>query len=138
MAGNVSIDLKGALSTKPAASCGVGSGGTTGPNFVLSLATANRSATQLTSATSQTVDSPGAFEVLPIPVNQRSTLIFLRGQDLAPLRVRLTFETSAAVELPVGGNGNFGPLEFPPDDRVVTVAIRGQGRIEWLASGAIV
>jgi hypothetical protein len=137
VAGNVSIQLQGALSTKPAASCGVGSGGTTGPNFVLSLATANRSATQLTSATSQTIDSPAAFEVLPIPTNQRSTLIYLRGQDLAPLRVRLTFEVSATIEVPLGGNGNL-MQEFPTDDRVVTVAVQGQGRIEWLASGAIV
>ncbi len=102
VAANVTIQLQGALSTKPAAPCGVGSGGTTGPVFVLGLATANRSATQLTSATSQTIDSPASFEVLPL-----------------------------------GGNGNF-LQEFPPDDRVVTVAIQGQGRIEWLASGAIV
>lgn len=134
---NVSITLKGSLTTRPAACNGAGSGSTSGPVFSISLDAANRSASSQVGATVQSIDNPSAFEALPIPASQRSTLVYLRGLDLAPLILRLTFEVSSAVEIPLAGNSPFLSC-FAADDRVTEVAVKGQGRIEWLAAGGIV
>jgi hypothetical protein len=134
---NVSISLQGALTTRPASCNGASSGSTSGPVFTLGLPSALRSATSQVGGTIQTIDSAASFEALPIPANQRTTLAYLRGLDIAPLIMRLTFETSDPVEIPLGSNAPF-LSGFAADDRVTEIAIKGQGRIEWLAAGGIV
>jgi hypothetical protein len=136
-AANVSISLQGALTTRPASCNGASSGSTSGPVFTLGLPSALRSATSQVGATIQTIDSAASFEALLIPTNQRTTLAYLRGLDIAPLIMRLTFETSDPVEIPLGSNAPF-LSGFAADDRVTEIAIKGQGRIEWLAAGGIV
>ena len=134
---NATIELRGAILTRPAAANACGSSSSSGPVFQLSLAAANRSATSLSSSTVQVIDSPGGFEALPIAANQRSTFVYLHALDISPWAVRLTFETTAQAVIPLSGSGTW-LQEFPSDDRVMLVEVQGQGRIEWTASGGIV
>jgi hypothetical protein len=134
---NVSLTLDAVLTTKPTASNGCGSGGTSGPVFKITLSAQHRSAESQASATVQVIDSPGSFEVLPIPANQRSTVAYLRSLDSSPIMLRLTFESSDPVEIPLAGQDPW--LQgFPNDDRLATLAVQGSGRIEWIAAGGIV
>lgn len=137
VAGNVTIELQGALTTRPAACNGAGPVGNSGPVIMLGLAGSSRAVTQQASATVQVIDSPAAFVALPLATDQRSTVLYLRALDLQPIEVRLTFETSAQAVLPVAGGGSV-LLEAPPDDRISLVEVRGQNRISWLAGGGIV
>ena len=105
--------------------------------FQLALAPANRSATSLSSSTVQVVDSPAAYEALPIAANQRSTFVYLHALDISPWAVRLTFEATAQAVIPLSGSGTW-LQEFPLDDRVTLVEVQGQGRLEWTAAGGIV
>ena len=135
--GNVSIEIQGALLTRPAACNGAGPGGNSGPVITLGLAASSRSVAQQASATVQVIDSAAVFVALPIASNQRTTVVYLRVLDLAPMAMRITYEVSAQVEIPIAGSGSV-LLELPPDDRATLIEIRGQGRISWLAGGGIV
>lgn len=135
--GNASIELKGAIITRPASANACGNSTTSGPVFQLALAAANRSAASLSSATVQVIASPAAYEALPIAANQRSTFVYLRGLDIGPWAIRLTFETTAQAVIPLSSNGSF-LMEFPADDRVTLVELQGSGRVEWIAAGGIV
>lgn len=132
---NVSLDLRGALTSRPATCNAVNTAGSSGPTFNLALRTENKSATQEASSTLQVIDSADDFIALPIAANQRSTVIYLRTLEFAPMSLRLTFEVSDPVVLPIRGAFL---LELPADDRLTTVEIQGQGQIEWLAAGGIV
>ncbi len=133
----MTIEIQGALSARPAACNGAGPVGNSGPVITLGLAASSRAVTQQSSATVQVIDSPAAFVALPIAANQRSTFLYLRSLDTAPLELRLTFEVAAQAILPVAGGGS-AMLEAPPDDRISLVEVRGAGRISWLAGGGIV
>jgi hypothetical protein len=135
--GNVTIEIQGALSARPAACNGAGPVGNSGPVITLGLAASSRAVTQQSSATVQVIDSAAVFVALPIAANQRSTVLYLRSLDLSPIGIRLTFEVSAVAILPVAGGGSV-MLEAPPDDRISLVEVQGQGRISWLAGGGIV
>ncbi len=137
MAGNVTIDLQGALSTRPAACNGAGPVGNSGPVIILGLAPSSRSVEQQASATVQVIDSANAFVALPIAADQRSTFVYLRVLDLAPIDVRLTYEDTSTATHPLAGGGSM-MLEQPPDNRISLVEVQGQGRISWLAGGGIV
>jgi hypothetical protein len=134
---NATIELRGAILTRPAAANACGSASSSGPVFQLALAPANRSATSLSSSTVQVVDSPAAYEALPIAANQRSTFVYLHALDLSPWAVRITFETSVQAVIPLSGSGTW-MLELPADDRITLVEVQGQGRLEWTAAGGIV
>jgi hypothetical protein len=135
--GNVSLTLNGALTARPASCNGVGSGGASGPTFPLLLSPANRAVASQGGQTVQVIDSADDYEVLGIPANQATTVALVQLLDMSPFMLRLTFESSAQVEIPVAGNGLW-VQEFPADDRVTELAVKGQGRISWLAGGQIV
>lgn len=137
MAGNVSIDIQGALTTRPAACNGAGPVGNSGPVITLGLAPTSKSVDQQASATVQVIDSAAVFVALPIAADQRTTFFYLRVLDLAPMTIRLTQEISALHSQAIAGQGSV-MLEFPPDDRASLIEIQGQGRISWLAGGGIV
>lgn len=135
MTGNVSITLKGSLSAK-ASKCN-GAGSAQGPAFTLSLEPASCSPGELGGWLVATIDSVGDFQALPVASGFRANLIYLHSLDLAPWIVRLTFVESDPIEMPLRGGGMW-LQEFPDDDRVVSIELKGQGRIEWLAGGEIV
>ena len=135
MASNVTVQLQGVLLTKPATCNGSGSVGSSGPVFNLALRTVNASATSEETSMAWTLDSAVAFVPLSISPSMRLTVLYLRVTTSAPILVRLTFEASAQIVVPVSGSLL---LEFPADDRVSLVELQGQGQVEWLAAGAIV
>jgi hypothetical protein len=136
--GAISVTLKGSLSSSPATCNGVGTAGSSGPSFRLSLPASAAAATNDESTTSRTVDSAVAFEDLGLPPNLRATVFYLSVQTLSPFTVEMTYETTGVVVRTVAGSGGL-ILETPAsDDRISLVRVQGQGDLEWYAAGGIV
>lgn len=132
---NLSINLAGQLLARPATCNGAGNEGGSGPVFQLGLLTGNKSAAAEISQTATTIDSALAFEALPFQSNFRARLLYLRTKDLAAFDLRLTYEGSGIVTIPLRGTVL---LETPADDRLSLVELQGQGSLEWFAAGDLV
>jgi hypothetical protein len=98
----------------------------------LALRTDNRSATTAPGNPHQTIDSPAAFEALPLPPASAYKVLALAMATSSPLAVRLTFQISAQAVIPVRG---LLLLEAPADDRITLVEVQGQGTLSWLLTG---
>jgi hypothetical protein len=135
VASNVSIDLNGYLLSRPAA-CNAAPGiGNSGPVFQLGLRTQNRQATIDQGQTVASIDSAGAFVTLPWPSGLLATVFYLRTAEWpSGWFLRLTYETSDPVELPIHG---LILIETPADDRISGVQLKGAGQFGWYAAGAI-
>lgn len=134
---NATVELRGVLLIKPAAANGCGSSSTSGPIFNLALSPNGRAPASTVSMQPHTIDSPNAFEALPIAANLRGQVLYLRALDFGPWLVRLSFEASAQAVVPLAGQALY-LSEFPVDDRLTAVELQGQGRIEWTVAGGIV
>ena len=134
-AGDVSIELKGSLKSRPA-SCNSVNSSSSGPTFQLTLKAANMAAAQEESSTVRPIDSAAAFIDLGIPATMAARVFYLRVQTLSPMNLRLTTESTGVVALP-DVNGVY-LQEFAADDRLTMVEIQGQGTVEWYAAGDVV
>jgi hypothetical protein len=135
VSGNVSIELSGYLLSRPAA-CNAAPGiGNSGPVFQLGLRSANRQASVDQGQTVAIIDSADEFEALPWPTGLTATVFYLRTAEWpAGWALRITYETSDPVELPIHG---MIFLETPADDRITGVELKGAGQFGWYAAGSI-
>lgn len=132
---NVSIDLQGAIGSRPAVCNGATGSGNSGPQFQLSLRAANRSAAADQGQTLTTIDDTVNYVALPWPTGLHATVFYLRTADFpAGWTLRLTYETTGQVVLPIHGTVL---LETQVDDRITAAEIKGSGQFGWFAAGAI-
>jgi hypothetical protein len=132
---NISLDLNGYLLSRPAACNGAPGIGNSGPTFQLGLRSENRSASVDQGQTVASISSPDAFVELPWPPGLHATVFYLRTAEFpSGWRIRITYETSDPVELPIHG---LILLETPSDDRIAGVELQGSGQYGWYAAGAI-
>lgn len=129
---NISTNLAGALTSRPATCNGAGSSGSSGPALAFNI---SDSAAANASSTFTTVDSALAFTPLALPANLRARLLYIRILTTAKMTLRLTYEVTGLVVEPVIG---LWVKQFPADDRVSLIELQGQGDLEWYAAGGIV
>ena len=105
--------------------------------FQLELQTRRRGAEAEISSKRLAVASPDAFALLGWPQLGGSQvfagqLLYVRAFEGAPWTVRVTYEASGVVDIPVH---SMLLLEAPTGDLITSVAVQGSGTIEYLVAG---
>lgn len=131
MAG-LNVQLSGSLRVRPTSGCTDGAS-SPGAAFNFGLRPVNRSATLDGGSARATVDTPNAFVAQPWTNGLRATSFYLRLLTDAAVTLRLTFETTGAVDMPCQG---VVVLELPSTDRLTGLSIQGTATFEWQATGA--
>ena len=114
--------------------CG-NTGATMGPVYEFGLEANTAAPTADAGVFEQTVLSPGAFEDLPWPANLRANMTYLRSVDGAAFEVRFTLADDSTETLKF--KGTCGPIEHNPDNPVKGMALKGDGKVRWLATGKL-
>ncbi len=128
------LSLEAELSLGPGKHCSGEPGPLTGPVYPLVLLDKNKAPKAEAGFFEQTVDSSGAFEVLPFPANLRATVTYVGALEGAKFTVKYTFNDNTTVEVVQVG---LSLLEHDPDNAVKGISVKGSGKIRWLAAGFI-
>lgn len=128
------LDLSGTLQLGPGKQCSGDDGPLTGPVHPLALLDKNKAPKAQAGLFEQTVDSVGAFEDLPYPANLRATVTYLAPMDGAEFIVEFTLADDTTATLSLGG---MSLIEHNADNPVKGIAVKGSGKLRWLATGTI-
>jgi hypothetical protein len=130
----ISLKLDGSLTAVPSPNgCPTGGGAVSGSTVIpLALRADNKSADTAPGNANQVIDSAAAFVALDLGGAFGRVLYVSMATD-APMDLRITFEVSAQVVLPL--RGSLGPWELPAADRITALEVRGQGSFRWVVYG---
>lgn len=105
-----------------------------GPQFPLALLAKNTAPKAHAGLFEQTIDSADAFEVLPFPANLRATVTYFAPLNGATFIVKYTFADDTDIEVTQVG---MSLIEHDPDNAVKGLAVKGSGKMRWLATGGL-
>jgi len=139
VSGELTVALDGAVLEVKYGKCGCPPGlGTpsSGPVFALALQAANAVTKGAPSNMAQTVDSPGAFEALPLPTGWEARMVLLSPVlDTTPaFIVRLTYGDATTSTIPAQG---LLLIETDRDNPITEVAVKGSVTLAWLMTGQV-
>jgi len=128
------VDLQGTLQLGPGKHCDAEDGPLTGPVYPLALLDKNKGPTAQAGLFEQTIDSDAVFEDLPFPANLRATVTYFAPLKSALFVLRFTLADDTTVDIDTVG---MSLIEHDPDNAVKGIAVKGSGKVRWLATGTI-
>lgn len=130
----MNLEIEGSLSLGPGKHCSNSEGVPSGPIHKLALQDKNKAPKAEAGFFEQTVESPGAFEVLPFPGNLLATVTYIQTLDSAEFIIRYTYADATTDEVAQLG---MSLIEHNPDNAVTGLAAKGSGKLRWLATGPL-
>lgn len=104
--------------------------------FALALQAANAITKGAPSNMAQAIDSPGAFEALPLPTGWEARMVLLAPvlDTAAAFIVRLTYADNTTSTIPAQG---LLLNETDRDNPITEVAVKGSVTLAWLVTGQV-
>lgn len=126
------LELTGTLQLGPGKQCSGEDGVLTGPVHPLVLLGTNAAPKAQAGLFEQTVDSLLAFEDLPYPANLLATVTYIAALKGVKFEVKYTFaDATTATVVQIG----MSLIEHDVDNAVTGIAVKGSGKLRWLAAG---